>query len=72
MLAALKERCGIDTRACVDYHEHALRRGHRRPGRRLSVECPAPTGDRRLFGVGIDGDVATASVKAVLSAAIRL
>lgn len=50
----------------VDYHEHALRRGSDAQAAAY-VECRMPD-DRRVFGVGIDDDVATASVKALLSA----
>ncbi len=35
------------------------------------VECKTE-GDRRIFGIGINGDIATASVKAILSAANSL
>jgi len=55
----------------VDYAEHALRSDKTIGGTESQavayVECRA--GDRTLFGVGIDHDVATASIKAVLSAA---
>ena len=50
----------------VDYHEHALRRGSDAQAAAY-VECRTPD-DRRFFGVGIDDDVAAASIKAVLSA----
>lgn len=53
----------------VDYNEHALRHGADAQAAAY-VECR--TGDgRTVFGVGIDGDIATASVRAVLSAANR-
>jgi len=58
----------------VDYAEHALRSDKTIGGTESQavayVECRA--GDRTLFGVGIDHDVATASIKAVLSAANAL
>jgi 2-isopropylmalate synthase len=53
----------------VDYNEHALRHGADAQAAAY-VECR--TGDgRTVFGVGIDADIATASVRAVLSAANR-
>jgi 2-isopropylmalate synthase len=58
----------------VDYAEHALRSDKTIGGTESQavayVECKA--GDRTIFGVGIDHDVATASIKAVLSAANAL
>ena len=53
----------------VDYAEHALHKGTESQAVAY-VECRA--GDRTIFGVGIDHDVATASIKAVLSAANAL
>ncbi|ESQ82860.1 2-isopropylmalate synthase [Asticcacaulis sp. AC466] len=50
----------------VDYAEHALQVGSESQAVAY-VECKA--GDLTVFGVGIDHDVATASIKAVLSAA---
>jgi len=66
VLNALESDCGI-TLDVADYHEHALTHGS---GAQAAcyVECQTPEG-RTLFGVGIDPDVATASVKAILSAA---
>jgi 2-isopropylmalate synthase len=53
----------------VDYSEHAI--GHGADAQAAAyVECRTPDG-RTVFGVGIDADVATASVRAVLSAANR-
>ena len=54
----------------VDYNEHAI--GHGADAQAAAyVECR--TGDgRTVFGVGIDTDIATASVRAVLSAANRV
>jgi 2-isopropylmalate synthase len=66
VLAALKADCGVELEV-VDYHEHALRHGSDAQAAAY-VECRAPDG-RTVFGVGIDTDVSTASVKAVLSAA---
>ncbi len=50
----------------IDYAEHALHKGTESQAVAY-VECKS--GDRTIFGVGIDHDVATASIKAVLSAA---
>jgi 2-isopropylmalate synthase len=53
----------------VDYSEHAI--GHGADAQAAAyVECSTPDG-RTVFGVGIDADIATASVRAVLSAANR-
>ncbi|MEQ1688126.1 MAG: 2-isopropylmalate synthase [Sphingopyxis sp.] len=53
----------------ADYSEHAI--GHGSDARAAAyVECRAADG-RTLFGAGIDPDVATASVRAILSAANR-
>jgi len=69
VVAALKADCGIDIEI-IDYQEHALRQGSDSQAVAY-VECRTP--DKRVvFGVGIDGDVSTASVKAVLSAANAL
>ncbi|SOB87191.1 2-isopropylmalate synthase [Sphingomonas guangdongensis] len=54
----------------IDYSEHAI--GHGADAQAAAyVECRTPEG-RTVFGVGIDADVATASVRAVLSAANRI
>jgi len=66
VLDALKAGWGIELDV-MDYHEHALTKGSRSQAAAY-VECRAANG-RTIFGVGIDGDIATASVKAVLSAA---
>ncbi|HEX8302577.1 2-isopropylmalate synthase [Sphingomonas sp.] len=53
----------------VDYSEHAI--GHGSDAQAAAyVECRTDDG-RTLFGAGIDADIATASVRAVLSAANR-
>ncbi len=53
----------------VDYTEHAI--GHGAQAQAAAyVECRTEDG-RTVFGVGIDADIATASVRAVLSAANR-
>ena len=54
----------------VDYSEHAI--GHGADAQAAAyVECRTPDG-RTVFGVGLDSDIATASVRAVLSAANRV
>ncbi|KQM88583.1 2-isopropylmalate synthase [Sphingomonas sp. Leaf23] len=66
LLAALREEGGIDMDV-VDYSEHAI--GHGADAQAAAyLECSLSDG-RRVFGVGIDGDVATATVRAALSAA---
>jgi 2-isopropylmalate synthase len=53
----------------VDYSEHAI--GHGADAQAAAyVECRTADG-RTVFGTGIDADIATASVRAVLSAANR-
>ena len=66
VIAALAESTGpaLDV---IDYSEHAIRAGADAQAAAY-VECRTPDG-RIMFGVGIDADVATASVRAVLSAA---
>jgi 2-isopropylmalate synthase len=66
VIAALHEAGGPDL-DIIDYSEHAI--GHGSNARAAAyVECR--TGDgRTIFGCGIDEDVATASVRAILSAA---
>ncbi|WP_213982460.1 2-isopropylmalate synthase [Sphingomonas sp. dw_22] len=54
----------------VDYSEHAI--GHGADAQAAAyVECRTNDG-RTVFGVGVDADIATASVRAVLSAANRV
>ena len=66
VLAALRDNCGIDLDV-EDYSEHAI--GHGADVQAAAyVECKTPEG-RKIFGVGMDADVATASVQAILSAA---
>ena len=68
VIAALGESTGpaLDV---VDYNEHAI--GHGADAQAAAyVECRTPDG-RTVFGVGLDPDIATASVRAVLSAANR-
>jgi len=66
VVATLKDGFGIsiDVR---DYAEHALQAGSDARAAAY-VECIAPDG-KVIWGVGIDEDVATASVRAILSAA---
>jgi 2-isopropylmalate synthase len=63
---ALNERYGLGLEV-IDYAEHALNKGTESHAVAY-VECRTDD-DRRVFGVGINGDIATASVKAILSAA---
>lgn len=66
VLAALRDECGIEMEV-ADYSEHAI--GHGTDAQAAAyVECKTADG-RTVFGVGIDADVATASVRAVMSAA---
>ncbi|MFW7354972.1 2-isopropylmalate synthase [Ochrobactrum soli] len=65
-VSALEEGCGV-TLEVLDYHEHALKRGTDSQAVAY-LECRARDG-RKVFGIGIDDDIATASVKAVLNAA---
>jgi len=66
VIDGLGQACGIEMDV-TDYHEHAIGAGSDAQAAAY-VECR--TGDgRTVWGVGIDADVATASVRAVLSAA---
>ncbi len=68
VIAALADTTGpaLDV---VDFSEHAI--GHGSDAQAVAyVECRTPDGGT-VWGVGIDSDVATASVRAVLSAANR-
>ncbi|MGA0546285.1 2-isopropylmalate synthase [Brevundimonas sp. VNH65] len=66
LLAALKTDCGVDLEV-ADYQEHAIGAGSDARAAAY-VQCRTPDG-RTVFGFGTDSDVATASVRAVLSAA---
>ncbi|MEJ7925283.1 2-isopropylmalate synthase [Sphingobium sp. AN641] len=66
VLSALRDEFGVELEI-ADYSEHAVGAGSD-VNAAAYVECRTPDG-RTLFGVGMDSDVATASVKAVLSAA---
>lgn len=68
VVAALADSTG-PTLDVVDYAEHAI--GHGAEAQAVAyVECRADDG-RTIWGVGMDTDVATASVRAILSAANR-
>ncbi len=68
VIAAIAESTG-PTLDVVDYNEHAI--GHGADAQAATyVECRTAAG-KTVFGVGMDTDIATASVRAVLSAANR-
>ncbi|MBC3942955.1 2-isopropylmalate synthase [Sphingomonas albertensis] len=68
VIAAIAESTG-PTLDVVDYNEHAI--GHGADAQAAAyVECRT-AGGKTVFGVGMDTDIATASVRAVLSAANR-
>ena len=66
VLATLKDEFALDLEV-LDYSEHALGTGTDARAATY-IECTTPEG-RTVWGVGIDQDVATASVRAILSAA---
>ena len=66
VLATLKDSFGLEMEV-LDYSEHALASGTEARAAAY-VECALPDG-RIVWGVGIDPDVATASVRAIVSAA---
>jgi 2-isopropylmalate synthase len=66
VLATLRQTFGLDIEV-ADYFEHALGKGTDARAAAY-LECVLPDG-RTIWGVGIDEDVATASVRAILSAA---
>jgi 2-isopropylmalate synthase len=66
VLATLKQTFGLDIEV-LDYTEHALGKGTDARAAAY-LECALPDG-AIIWGVGIDEDVATASVRAILSAA---
>ncbi len=69
VIAALAEGTGPALEV-VDYSEHAI--GHGADAQAATyLECRAADG-RTVWGVGIDSDIATAGVRAVLSAANRV
>ncbi len=63
-VSALSRATGV-TIAVLDYHEHSIGAGAQaRAAAYLELRIG---GTRTLFGVGIDANIATASMKAVLS-----
>jgi 2-isopropylmalate synthase len=66
LLSALREGCGVELEV-ADYQEHAIGAGSDARAAAY-VQCRTADG-RTVFGFGTDSDVATASVRAVLSAA---
>jgi len=66
VLATLRQTFKLDIEV-LDYFEHALGKGSDARAAAY-LECALPDG-RTIWGVGIDEDVATASVRAILSAA---
>ena len=66
VVATLKDGFGVEI-DITDYSEHAMGAGSNARAAAY-VECKTADG-RTIWGVGIDEDVATASVRAVLSAA---
>ncbi len=65
---ALKRDCGIEL-TVLDYREHAVSGGSDAlAAAYVQIRC---TGDETLHGVGVDGNIVTASLKAVASAANR-
>ena len=68
VLAGIRDGFGIELDV-ADYVEHAI--GHGSDVQAAAyVECRSPDGGT-VWGVGIDEDIATASVRAVISAANR-
>jgi 2-isopropylmalate synthase len=65
-MGTLREAFGVDIEV-VDYTEHALGTGTDARAAAY-LECRVTDG-RTIWGCGIDEDIATASVRAVLSAA---
>ncbi|MCT2558073.1 2-isopropylmalate synthase [Tsuneonella sp. YG55] len=66
VVATLRDAFDLDLEVC-DYSEHALSTGSDARAAAY-VQCALPSGER-IWGCGIDEDVATASVRAILSAA---
>jgi 2-isopropylmalate synthase len=58
---------GVDVRV-LDYHEHAMSAGG---DARAAAYVECQVGDTALWGVGVDANIVTASLKAVLSAVNR-
>ena len=70
---ALGRDCGIDL-TVLDYHENAVTAGaDAQAAAYVQIRSAGGNGsDDTLFGVGIDSDIVTASLKAVASAATRV
>ncbi|XHO94124.1 2-isopropylmalate synthase [Azospirillum sp. A26] len=66
-LDALRQGCGTDLHV-VDYREHAIGSGE---DAQACAYVEVKTGETTLFGVGIDADIVTASLRALVSAANR-
>ncbi len=66
---ALNRHCGLDVRV-VDYHEHAIGAGANATAASY-VEIRMDGEPATLFGVGIDSNIVTASLNAVVSAINR-
>ena len=64
-MTTLEQSFGLDLKV-RDYTEHALDSGR---NARAAAYLECESGGRVIWGCGIDEDVATASVRAVLSAA---
>ena len=65
VVATLEDAFDLDLKV-LDYSEHALGTGR---DARAAAYLKCESGDRIIWGCGIDEDIATASVRAVLSAA---
>ncbi|MGX7925989.1 2-isopropylmalate synthase [Tsuneonella sp. HG094] len=66
VVATVREAFGVDLEV-LDYSEHALKAGS--DARAATYVLCAGPGGKQVWGCGIDEDVATASVRAILSAA---
>jgi len=67
---ALAADCGVALKF-VDYREHALGSGADAQATAY-VQVRQPDDDSPLYGVGVDGNIVTASLRAVASAASRV
>ena len=63
-----RARAGLRRRRCYDYVEHALSAGG---DAQAAAYVELQVDGERLWGVGIDGDISTASLKAIVSAVNR-
>jgi 2-isopropylmalate synthase len=59
----LAQACGENVRV-LDYHEHAIGAGS---GAQAVAYLEMRVGDRTLFGVGMDSNIVSASLKAIVS-----